>query len=152
MQCMNYYWIWPHMQQICWARAFRKIWSGRRQKGSGIKKGMGRTHPPPPLWITVQRSYPISPWGGADDLMLVMSQSIKSRYDAVVWSSMSLIHSCCAALIYVKWTHGAFNMSIWVCVFVWSGYMRPVKRDKWLKSLQSHDASPVNCFYSRSAV
>lgn len=59
----------------------------KRKRGRGGRGG--HTHPLP-LWITVQKSYPISLWLGADDLMLLISQSIKSWCEFCVCDPHSL--------------------------------------------------------------
>lgn len=60
------------------SKRFLKSLEWTEMKGEYNKKGHREDTPASPLWITVQKSYPISLWGGANDLMLVISQSIKS--------------------------------------------------------------------------
>lgn len=62
-QGINVDWIRWGMQRLCWARGFWEVWSGQKRKESRMKKKggcVGGDTPTPPLWITVQKSYPIS--------------------------------------------------------------------------------------------
>lgn len=116
-----------------------------RNDGRGNKKDMRVASP---CWLLQHRRYPISHWGGADDLMLVMSWSIESRRGAVEWSSVSGIHSCCVIFVKRTVSPDRVYVCVGVCVVKW-GLWAEIS-DCATEEL-SPDASPMNLCSSSSA-